>query len=363
MLMYQAVGEFGTPGFKVIAKELFLQDIGTSTYTEYDPSDPELIKHLMGNPELLEMKKGHIHSHVNMGVFFSATDRDELVENSEFHNYYLSLIVNNKHEMTAMIAFRGSATSTTKTILSFKDSEGQNRTRELVNDEKETCVYLHPCQIYVDEPCSEMFEDRIKAIRKTKAETEAALRAKAMQISKNTLGSHGGHDGEIPKTGWKEIPGWDDIDTGRGRSQGPSAELGWLFEEEENGKGKGKKGGKGKAGTSKKKKDAKLDRRTYAFLTKVVNLNVKHEGELGASLRAVDGTIYGKQARDGNSDLYYEAVESRAIDFYINEFPEDQHLAGYDDIIDDCAALLEEWESFYPELTAGIIQALNFSVK
>jgi hypothetical protein len=37
----------------------------------------------------------------------NGTDMEELDDNTEFHNYYLSLIVNNKREMVAKVAFRG----------------------------------------------------------------------------------------------------------------------------------------------------------------------------------------------------------------------------------------------------------------
>ena len=36
----------------------------------------------------------------------SVNPMDELIENSEFHNFYLSVIVNTKMDVTAKIAFR-----------------------------------------------------------------------------------------------------------------------------------------------------------------------------------------------------------------------------------------------------------------
>ena len=42
-----------------------------------------------------------------MRVFFSGTDQKELEQNSEFHNFYLSLIVNNFSEFVCKMAMRG----------------------------------------------------------------------------------------------------------------------------------------------------------------------------------------------------------------------------------------------------------------
>ena len=53
-------------------------------------------------------KVGHIHSHHSMSVFFSGTDEAELRENSANHNFYLSIIVNNKHEIIGKVGIKSS---------------------------------------------------------------------------------------------------------------------------------------------------------------------------------------------------------------------------------------------------------------
>ena len=47
---------------------------------------------------------GHIHSHNSMDVFFSATDMEELEDNSPNHAFYLSLIVNNAGDRMAKVS-------------------------------------------------------------------------------------------------------------------------------------------------------------------------------------------------------------------------------------------------------------------
>src|SRR5690606_25480839 len=79
-------------------------DKGSSAFTEYD-FDERFVEYLMEDEERITYKVGHVHSHHNMAVFFSGTDTQELLDNAGAHNFYLSLIVNNRKEMTAKVAF------------------------------------------------------------------------------------------------------------------------------------------------------------------------------------------------------------------------------------------------------------------
>lgn len=81
-----------------------LMDIGTSGYTEYE-TDAELGMFMFENDYVDTIKMGHCHSHHNMQAYFSGTDNDELLTNAPNHNVYLSLIVNNKMENVARIAY------------------------------------------------------------------------------------------------------------------------------------------------------------------------------------------------------------------------------------------------------------------
>lgn len=105
--------------------ELTVEDIypmnkGTKTFTGYD-LDEDLIDFRMSNPKSLAWKIGMIHSHNTMKSYFSGTDMDELDDNSEHHNYYLSLIVNNYGEMVAKVALRG-----TEKGYECKDENGED---------------------------------------------------------------------------------------------------------------------------------------------------------------------------------------------------------------------------------------------
>lgn len=162
VLFYTTEGTFGQEDFKCIAEELYLMDIGTSGYTEYEYG-PDFVKHLMDNPRLRPMQKGHIHSHNRMSVFFSGTDTDELHSNSEHHNFYLSLIVNNDNDMVAKIAFRAVQTSLK---LEFKNAKGELVTETL--KDKTEFIFVHDCEIELPEMGKlEEMNGRIEEMRKS----------------------------------------------------------------------------------------------------------------------------------------------------------------------------------------------------
>lgn len=77
---------------------------GSSSFTEYEFEDENFIDFRMKYPEVNMMQMGHIHSHNVMGSFFSPTDTQEITENCQVHNYYLSVIVNNYFDVVARIA-------------------------------------------------------------------------------------------------------------------------------------------------------------------------------------------------------------------------------------------------------------------
>jgi hypothetical protein len=81
---------------KVIDFTLF--DIGSKAYTEFDV-EPEIILPVYDKyPEYINKKYGLIHSHNTFGTFFSGTDTSTLLEQAIIHNFFVSLIINNKYD-------------------------------------------------------------------------------------------------------------------------------------------------------------------------------------------------------------------------------------------------------------------------
>ena len=139
-------------------------DKGTSAYTEYEFTE-DVIEYQMSNPERLEWKKGHIHSHNSMETFFSGTDMSELNDNSEFHNYYLSLIVNNAFENTAKVAFRGDIEQ-----YSCKNEEGLPWDLKLKN--KKQVLFTIDCEIEYEVSTSTITEEFIDRLKKIEEESK-----------------------------------------------------------------------------------------------------------------------------------------------------------------------------------------------
>lgn len=98
-------------GIEIRLEAILPMDKGTAGFTEYD-TDSRFITFLeekqkelgIGDEIFATWKRGHIHSHVNMGTSFSGTDTDELNENVGKHIQYLSVIVNNRNEYNGHVA-------------------------------------------------------------------------------------------------------------------------------------------------------------------------------------------------------------------------------------------------------------------
>lgn len=95
--------------FNITVIDILLMDIGTGATTSYD-FNADLIYFLEQKEYLMDYLTtifiGHVHSHNQMSSFFSGVDINELVENSENHKLYVSLIVNNRLEMVAKAVIR-----------------------------------------------------------------------------------------------------------------------------------------------------------------------------------------------------------------------------------------------------------------
>ena len=85
------------------AHKFFPLDIGTPGYTEFDYNEKIMQMYDMWE-DAIDMQIGLIHTHHTMKAYFSATDDDELHDNVDKHNYYLSLIVSQTSDYCAQVA-------------------------------------------------------------------------------------------------------------------------------------------------------------------------------------------------------------------------------------------------------------------
>lgn len=177
ILFYDIEGEFGSKDFKITLQHIFPMNKGTQTYTEFE-TDGDYIEFLMDNPQFLQSQRALIHSHNNMSVFFSDTDMSEIKDNSEFYNYYLSLIVNNKEDMCAKIAFRGKNKEEIKRNISFKGTNGVLQTKTISTEVEKDVIFLYNCQIIkptevlVDEEYSKRVVKVIEKAKKLEEESK-----------------------------------------------------------------------------------------------------------------------------------------------------------------------------------------------
>jgi hypothetical protein len=145
---------------------------GNSVHTGFEYGE-DIIDYQMSNPKLNITPKGLIHSHNKMGVFFSKEDQEEIEDNAEFYNYYLSVVVNNRLEFAMRLSFLGSV------AIYGKDEKGNSYTM----DDAEQVLFIYPCHLVntdsilpVGEVFSKRVEDIIQGFEKEKAKKAAAIK-------------------------------------------------------------------------------------------------------------------------------------------------------------------------------------------
>lgn len=136
-LFFTHEGSFENSDLVIRCVDIYIMDIGTQAYTEFD-MNPDVISYMCENPELLDCQMGLIHSHNNMSTFFSGTDTATLKEEGRDRNNFVSLIVNNAGSYTAAITRRIKSKQVMESVSYefFGDGEKQD-TKEYVSDADE----------------------------------------------------------------------------------------------------------------------------------------------------------------------------------------------------------------------------------
>lgn len=107
VLFYDTKGSIeDAENFQIIIKNILLMDKGTGGHTSFS-WDGDVVSYQMKNQKAIDWKKGLIHSHNTMNVFYSGEDWDEIYQNTPQHNFYLSMIVNVRMEVEAKVCFMG----------------------------------------------------------------------------------------------------------------------------------------------------------------------------------------------------------------------------------------------------------------
>lgn len=192
MLMYDV--RSGSPAdvenFILDAKHVFLMDIGTAAYTEYE-ADGDIVDIYDNIEEAMEWKTGHIHTHHSMEAYFSGTDMSELNDNVDKHNYYLSLIVNMAQRPTAKVAFLSNVHTSSK--MNYTDDGGT--IQHFKTDEVEQVMVTIDMDIYYDYDSDFFFNRYDQVIDKAKKAEEA--KKKAYQKTTYTKQKYGGQSNAL----------------------------------------------------------------------------------------------------------------------------------------------------------------------
>ena len=143
-LFFTHEGSFENNDLVIRCVDIYIMDIGTQVYTEFD-MNPDVIAYMCENPELLDCQMGLIHSHNNMSTFFSETDTATLKEEGRDRNNFVSLIVNNAGTYTAAITRRVKRYSQIKDMLVYEffgDGEKHDTKKYVSNADEIEWFYL-----------------------------------------------------------------------------------------------------------------------------------------------------------------------------------------------------------------------------
>lgn len=169
-LFFTHEGSFENNDLVIRCVDIYIMDIGTQAYTEFD-MNPDVISYMCENPELLDCQMGLIHSHNNMSTFFSGTDTATLKEEGRDRNNFVSLIVNNAGSYTAAITRRIKSKQVMESVSYefFGDGEKQD-TKEYVSDADEIEWFYLKIEKEGENYSFPDMEARLEEIKQAKAE-------------------------------------------------------------------------------------------------------------------------------------------------------------------------------------------------
>jgi hypothetical protein len=203
-------------GWKLIAEDVFLVDIGSPAYTSYEVGKgsfqtDDIMEMYEKHPGLLEgtHKQHHLHSHNSMGCFFSGTDWDQMNDRCLVSNYLLMLIVNFDGKWCAKVGFKAKKEGNSGTTLNFANNADGLKPLVLKGDKSDDVLVVMDCTIVKENSVSvpDDFAKRYETVKKTK---EDAKKKEDEERAKKFSGSAYNRSG--PPKNWKQpvLGGKDD---------------------------------------------------------------------------------------------------------------------------------------------------------
>lgn len=168
ILLWKIVeGNLDNPDDLVIkCVDMFLMDVGSSSYTEFETDAESIIALANQFPEYEDgdLISGFIHTHHHMKTFFSGTDQSELKDNTTAFSAYLSLIVNFAMDNTARLAFK--VKQETEKKYSIADMFG--RFFNLSDKQEEEFIGYYDCEIEYEEKNQTWYTQRAEKLLEEK---------------------------------------------------------------------------------------------------------------------------------------------------------------------------------------------------
>lgn len=183
-LFYTVEGSFEDNSLVITCKDIYISDIGSATYTEFDHS-ADIVTYQAMN-DLLDCYTGLIHSHNQMATFFSGTDRDTLIEEGMDMPHFLSLIVNNTGVYTAKITRRVSLQTSKITYPTFGGESKSEEVESTINEYLEA----FPLEIDVQEDTS-IRDEVTQRIKEIEAEKTAVRKTDFPSTKEEDVSSEG----------------------------------------------------------------------------------------------------------------------------------------------------------------------------
>lgn len=142
-LFFTHEGSFENNDLVIRCVDIYIMDIGTQAYTEFD-MNPDVIAYMTEHTELLDCQIGLLHSHNSMPSFFSGIDVATLKEEGRDRNNFVSLIVNNAGTYTAAITRRIKSKQVKESVSYefFGDGEKQDTKEYASNADEIEWFYL-----------------------------------------------------------------------------------------------------------------------------------------------------------------------------------------------------------------------------
>jgi hypothetical protein len=146
VFIYKTKGHFPN-NFIMEGVDILLMSKGSSAEVGY-VTDAELIGDLC-DLNLEEYSRAMIHSHHSMSTNPSGTDINELKSAASTGHYYLSVIVNNNLDITALVGIKKTYKGTVKSV--FKNLFGKYTTSKTQDVEYEDCEIIE-CEVVKEYP-------------------------------------------------------------------------------------------------------------------------------------------------------------------------------------------------------------------